>query len=293
MKKLYQHHIACLVALIITLALTSLVQSGYAQDTTLNLSSAPTVERMKEKKSVNQKSGNRFNKNTFKMNVTSLGLKNYHFTYERMLARKFSAAVSYRTMPSSRLSDLKMVKTGLEVMGEDEAGSTIDDLRNINASNKAITLEFRMYKGSKPGAKGFYTGLFGRYGDFNVGYNYAYEDGSRNSYMIPLQGNATSLSGGVQLGAQFNIFKHITIDWQILGLHFGKLKGDAIGVSNLSTMSVEDQQMLKSEIEDLSPFIKEKKLFPIEAQVNNSGVKAKMNGPFAGLRTGIHIGFAL
>lgn len=213
-----------------------------AQDTTFI--QIPMQSEISKPSSI-EKPAHRFNKNTFKVNVTSLGLKNYHFTYERMLARKFSAAVSYRTMPSSPLSDLKMVKTGLEVMGEDGAGGTIEGLRQINASNKAITLELRMYKGSKPGAKGFYTGLFGRYGDFNVGYDYTYVDGNSKSYPISIKANATSLSGGLQLGAQFNIFKHISVDLQLLGLHFGNIKGDAIGNANLSAMSAEDQQGLE------------------------------------------------
>ncbi|MCA6472954.1 MAG: hypothetical protein IM548_05000, partial [Chitinophagaceae bacterium] len=42
-------------------------------------------------------------KNIFRVNLSSLVLKNYHVTYERALSKKISLSVSYRLMPKGSL----------------------------------------------------------------------------------------------------------------------------------------------------------------------------------------------
>lgn len=295
MKKYHLHCTQIIRIVVPSLLIFSLRSTTPAQSNTPYINDAAATARMATAvDSFSQKpsAANGFFRNNVKINATSLGLKNYHFTYERLLSRKISAAVGFRTMPMSVLDNLKFIKTGLEMAGQDKEDGIVADLNKISAANKALTVEFRFYGGHKPGAKGFYTGLFGRYSNFKVSYDYSYESSSGSTYHIPITANARAISGGLQLGAQFTIAKRLIVDMQLLGLHYGKINGRATGATDLSTLSAEEKTDLEQKIEDLSPSIGNKKLFTIDATAGNNGLTANMNGPFAGVRAGIHVGFA-
>jgi hypothetical protein len=257
--------------------------SSISTDTTVVITASPlpAVRRAKLKKTYPQ--------NVVKFNVGSLLLfKNYNFVYERSLTRKISASVGYRTMPATQLSLLPALEKGYNLAGEDE--STLEeDWSAIKASNQTFNAEFRFYGGRKPGPRGFYLGLYGRYANFDVDYNYTYETDTKN-YLIPITSSAKGLGGGLFIGVQWLIGKRVALDWQILGGHWGKLTGDGSGTADLSLMSEQDKQYLKEELEDLLPSIGDKT--SIGADVNNSGVKLKIDGPFAGLRSGISLGIS-
>ncbi|HEX2536052.1 MAG TPA: DUF3575 domain-containing protein, partial [Chitinophagaceae bacterium] len=220
-------------------------------------------------------------KNGLKINVTSLAFKNYHFTYERLLTRKTSLSASYRTMPATTLGDLKLTEKILEATNDD--GEVKQDLDKITASNKAYTAELRFYTGRKPGARGFYFGLYGRHASFKVDYPYDYSTTLRE-YNIPIDARFTGFGGGFNIGTQFLIGNRVSLDLTILGGHYGKLKGDFNAPADLSSMSPQERQNLKEEMESLFE-VNDKRY--ITAEVSNTGVKAKLDGPFAGLRSAI------
>ncbi|MEX8547658.1 MAG: hypothetical protein V5804_08660 [Mucilaginibacter sp.] len=94
----------------------------------------------------------------------------------------------------------------------------------------------------------------------------------------------------MMLGSKFLIAKRVTFDWYIIGGHYGKISGDGNGTANLSNLSPKDKSNLKSQLE--SDFtVQDKSL--VTATIDNAGVKAKVDGPFIGLRgLGFNLGIA-
>ena len=221
-----------------------------------------------------------------KMNVTSLFFNNYNFTVERALTRKISGSVGFRFMPSTSIGSIKAGRKLAELVGED-----IEELtwNHLLLSNKALTAEVRFYGGRKPGPRGFYFGLYGRYADFDVKYDYTYE-GNSGDYLIPVRADLKGFGGGITFGVQWLIGKRVALDWHILGGHWGKLNGRGNGNADLSTMSQQEKQDLQREIEDFLPYRGNKKT--VSGEVNDNGIKATASGPFAGLKTGISLGIS-
>jgi hypothetical protein len=240
-------------------------------------------------KSSNDAAEKKYFRNNVKMNLSSLALNNYSFSYERSISRKISFQAGYRFMPSTKLSDVRLSRQVVKQL--DSQG---DDLKNkldkITASGNAITGEFRFYTGHKPGARGFYASLYGRYASFKVDYDYEYTSNSK-PYMIPLKSDFHGIGAGLLLGMQFLIAKRIVLDVFMLGGHFGKLNGNASAMTDLSDMTDEEQAQLKSDLESLVVFGNSKLIK--SAEVNDNGVKVTIQGPFAGIRMmGISLGFA-
>jgi hypothetical protein len=236
-----------------------------------------------EKKPLPQKT---YQRNIVKMNLSSLLLKNYNFSYERLISRKTSVLASFRTMPQTNLGSLKLSE---KITTITEDGQLQEDLSLITASNNAYTAEIRFYGGRKPGAKGFYFGLYGRKADFNLDYAYTYETAT-NSYNIPLQTKASGLGGGFLMGAQFAIAKRVMVDMYILGAHYGKLKGNVAATTNLSGLSEDERTQLQQELNDLLVIGNTSFL---NTTVSSNGVVGKIEGPFAGVRgLGVSIGFS-
>jgi hypothetical protein len=233
------------------------------------------------------KKGN-YPKTVVKMNVSSLLFKNYQFELERSLTRRISALVSYRTMGATPLSQQPALRKGYRLAGEDD-GALEDDWGNISASNKTYTAGFRFYMGSRPGPRGFYAGVYGRYAQFKVDYDYVYETDAKN-YLIPVASATKGVGGGVYFGVQWLIAKRVALDWQILGGHWGKLSGSGSSATDLSELTVQDKQSVKDDLESLLPDIGGNHY--INADVTNSGVRLKIDGPFAGLRSGISLGIS-
>ena len=75
------------------------------------------------------------------------------------------------------------------------------------------------------------------------------------------------------------------IDWWIVGGHYGTLSGNINGVSS-QPLDLEDQQEINENLNDLDiPIIEYK------AEVNSNGAKVKIDGPWAGLRSGLSFGY--
>jgi hypothetical protein len=73
------------------------------------------------------------------------------------------------------------------------------------------------------------------------------------------------------------------LDWSILGPQYGSSKGFLEGSK---TLSAHEQQALREELEGLEiPFA------DTEVTVSNSGVRADITGPWAGVRASIGLGF--
>ena len=85
------------------------------------------------------------------------------------------------------------------------------------------------------------------------------------------------------IGAQFKLGNRIYLDWWILGPNYGSSKGSLSGQKN---MDAQEQQDLRDELASLDiPLTK------FTYNVNSTGATMDFKGPWAGLRSGICIGF--
>ena len=235
-----------------------------------------------------QKMAEPYSKNRLKINVSSLFLNNYSFSYERSLTRKISFVAGYRLMPKTQLGNITLVKRIIDQVAKDGDGIK-NDINKIGISNNCFTGELRFYTGHKPGPRGVYLSLYGRYSQFNIDYAYEYETGSK-TFAIPIKASSRMWGAGLMIGAQWLIARRITLDWYILGGHYGSIKGDASGTADLSSMSSADKEGVKEDLEGLIS-IGDKKF--VTATVTNQGVQARIDGPMVGLRgAGINIGIA-
>lgn len=230
-------------------------------------------------------------RNILKTNLSSLALNNYSLTYERMLTRKISGSLGYRYMPKSALSKSMLGETVMDYVKEDGDDDLQNQLDKLQMSGGALTAEFRIYTGRRPGAKGFYAGIYGRYSHFTYDYPYDFEKPDATTTLVPLKGSSKGIGGGVVMGGQFMIAKRVVVDLYIIGAHYGKMTGKLEGLTDLSDLDEQDRTDLKNELEELVDLGGSEK--NITADVRNDGVRADIKMPFLGVRgLGLTIGFA-
>lgn len=231
-------------------------------------------------------------RNFIKFNVSAIALKNYSFQYERVLSKKVSLAISYRTMPSTTLpfqsTILDYVKDNAE---------TKEIVETMELSNYAITPEIRFYLSKKGYGQGFYIAPFYRFSNYesdNVKITYTYTGTIQGvpitaSRPLILSGNLKAHTGGVMLGAQWLLGKHFTLDWWIVGAHFGSAKGSFEGTDELLLIPVLQtlaQEAIKDKLEKIDiPFVEK------TVTIIDDKVLLDLSGPWAGLRAGLSLGF--
>jgi hypothetical protein len=226
-------------------------------------------------------------KNIFKVNLPGLALRNYNLTYERMLSKKTSFNLGFRTMPSGPVLFKDMIINSIDDAGTSSNLDTRQEIESIRMSNFAVTPEIRFYAGKRGYGHGFYFSLFYRYARHEIGnISVDYENNAGTNSTATLTGSLTSNTGGFMLGSQWVIGKRVVLDWWILGPHFGVGKGTLIG-TNSTPISTDDQNSLKTELEDVLeavPFVKN------VIDVNANGAKVSLSGPWAGVRGGLSLG---
>lgn len=220
--------------------------------------------------------------NIVKLNLPALALTNFSFQYERVISKRFSATLGIRFMPN----------TGLPFKNSfvNATGTTDPDaealIRSLKVSNFAITPEVRFYVGKKGYGRGFYLAPYYRFAKFKADQvSINYETGPTTTNTIKLKGDVTSNSGGLMFGAQWHLGGAITLDWWVLGAHYGKSTGILNGVPS-TTLTATEQQDIRDQINSIDmPFGK------VTADVSANSVKANFDGPWAGIRGGLAIGF--
>lgn len=229
-------------------------------------------------------------RNIFKTNVTGFALRNYNLTYERMLTKKTSFNLGFRTMPSGPVLFKDRIISSIEDAGTSTDLDARKEVESIRMSNFAVTPEIRFYAGKKGYGHGFYFSLFYRYARHELGnISVDYNNNAGTTSTATLTGNLTSNTGGFMLGSQWVIGKRVVLDWWILGPHFGVGKGTLTG-TNSTPISSADQSSLRSELEDVLeavPFVKN------VIDVNANGAKVSLSGPWAGVRGGLCLGIRL
>lgn len=219
--------------------------------------------------------------NIVKTNVTAYAFRNFNLTYERAINQWFSLNIGFGTMPEGKVPFMSSF-----LNEEDEK-----QFQNLEIKATNFTLEPRFYIGHGYG-KGFYFAPYYRYSSvetnsFDFYYNYQPVNGV--TYQIPLtgKGDTRGHSGGLMVGAQFflNRAQNLVLDFWIAGAHYGTGKGDFELKSDVY-LNPEMQAQLKKEIEDLDvPFVE------YTVETNTEGARIKVDGPWAGLRSGLSLGY--
>ncbi|MFZ9687116.1 MAG: DUF3575 domain-containing protein [Chitinophagaceae bacterium] len=222
-------------------------------------------------------------KNIFKINVTALPLSNYGLTYERVLNKKISIAIGYRTMP---LGNVPLRNNIVTLSGGDaNMQKTLDQLL---LSNTAITPELRWYPGKKGYGRGFYMAPFARIASFHAeGVKIEFAKSTGGTDEINLSGDLKSTTFGLLIGAQWSLGKRICLDWQILGPHYGSGDGSLKGVSSF-TLSTQEQTAIKDALVDVNI-----PLTTATSTVTSNSIQLNLSGPWAGIRAGISLGIKL
>lgn len=220
-------------------------------------------------------------RNFLKINLTGIALKNYSVQFERIVSRKISFALSLRTMPSSSIPFKKLV---LKKADEDDP-ETRQAIENFQLSNFAFTPELKLYLSKRGYGRGFYMSFFYRYAKFKVNnLLYEVEDSPGVTRELDFSGTLSANTGGVLFGVQWPLGKSCFLDLMILGPHFGSGKG-LISAFTSPPMTANEQNDLKMDLEDLEiPFTTK------TVTVNANGGSLKLNGPWAGIRSGISFG---
>ena len=223
-----------------------------------------------------QEGGEDLPKNVIKLNLFSLAFTNFSLQYERVLGEKISAGLGFSYLP------------GVGV----PAKFTNDDatLEALKLSGMAITPEFRWYPGSKkPAPKGFYLAPYLRYTNYTITSVFPFKDdtsvpGTTITKEFKMEGTLTGFGGGVMMGVHWLIKDKVSLDWWIVGGHYGagqievKLKDDFTGI----------EAELESQLKAI-----EAPIGTTEAVVTSSEATVTVSDmPFAGLRTGLTLGYA-
>ena len=214
-------------------------------------------------------------KNIIKINLPALAFKNITVQYERALSRKTTVAGTFRFMPKGSIP----FKSNIIKLADDPELER--QLNNVEIGNMAFMPEVRFYLGKKGAFHGFYLAPFASIARYSTNLLFEYDDNGVTKN-IPLNGNVNSFTGGLMLGAQWQLSKALYLDWWILGPNYGNSKGDIAGTK---TLSPAEQQSLRDELSMLDiPLTK------YTYTVDGNGATVNFKGPWAGVRSGICIG---
>jgi len=163
-------------------------------------------------------------KNVVKLNLVpfglmAVGLSNFSMQYERALGNKISVCLGFSYMPSSGLPSQY---------------ASSDLLKALKISGYSITPEFRFYLGKKGAPRGFYLAPYFKYASYSITTNYKFTRVDtvpgpppttvETPFDWAIKGNYSFIGGGLMMGVHYIIKNRVSIDWGILGAHFGASK---------------------------------------------------------------------
>jgi hypothetical protein len=222
-------------------------------------------------------------KNVVKFNMMSLALATGTLQYERALHKNFSVA----------LAGTRVFERGLNNF------LTNGDpfLESLKFDGWAITPEFRFYPGKtleNPAPHGFYIALYGRMTNLRLRNTFFYSVEStsngvttNNEYEADASFVYRGTGVGLMFGSQWIVAKHFSIDWWIIGGHYGTatFRGDFKSPSIADYPNEFKTELLNQEgVAGVAP-----------ANVKVSGDEGsfKVGGfGFGGIRAGLTLGFA-
>ncbi|HHV40257.1 MAG: hypothetical protein RBR62_01220 [Bacteroidales bacterium] len=221
--------------------------------------------------------------NFVKFNLSSVVFKNFTFQYERVLSKRFSAALSFGIIPRTTIPYAQFTLDFAN--GEQEIVKLLEDVR---FNYYAITPEVRLYLGRKGYGRGFYIAPYYRY--TSIGVKEArlnFDEEGDHPFHLDINGGIGGHSGGIMLGSQWGLGKYVTLDWWIMGLAFGvsNIRADGVPSQSIPQEALADMREGLTDLFSEIPIAKVKTL-----EVNQNHMKLEVTGPWAGLRGGLVLG---
>lgn len=220
-----------------------------------------------------------------KLNLPALALNTYQLQSEYLLHRKFSLVLSVRYMPSG-----KIPYSGKLASLIDEISKA--DLSNASLDNYAVSPEIRYYLGRNGMGRGFYLASFfriaryrGSYADLSIDFELDIENGSYQR-AVTIDGKLNSLTAGIYVGKQWRFARKFYLDWWIVGGSYGR--GNGFFSADLPLDEAE-QELIREELTVSTEY----PLIRFQPRVNASGINTYVESFWAGIRTGLCLGFVL
>lgn len=215
-------------------------------------------------------------KNIFKLNLLPIVGGTASVEFERAIVGKFSLNGSIAVMPKQSLP----FKSIFSKITDD---SSIIEATDLGAFS--MSFEGRYYVNKKKVLEGVYVAPFFKYTRYNASTEVAYNVTTTKD-ILPVHGSINAFTGGLALGVQWVFANHITVDWRIVGLGYGASDGSLRGEAGLSP---NEQKDVRNQLDDLSDNLP---LLKFKNEVNEDGLRSTIKGPWAGIRTGLSIGYS-
>ncbi len=254
-------------------------------------------------------------RNIMKMNLMSWLGSTYSVEYERQIAGSFSMNTTVSHVPAKKLPFQSLV----EKIVDDKALLGKSSLGAFSAAQ-----EFRFYLG-KGGLTGFYIAPFVKYGRHHIRADIPANTLSagvqpkavalvRQTALLAtispvaimaqpepepepepepkptvenilVKGSVNAYTAGISFGAQWNLGKFVYLDWRIAGPSYGVSRGALRGNAALTAAQ---QEIVKQNLQNLT---KDIPVIKAEHTVSENGVSSTLDGPWAGIRTGLSLGY--
>jgi len=232
-------------------------------------------------------------KNQVKVNLLPLIGQTFAVEYERVLTKRLTAGAMFSTRGEKTiLSDLDRFTDPKKHIDDPDVLETLEKL-TVKATSFAV--EGRFYTGKKGSFRGFYLAPYFKYADYTVGMPLSVSvdnslTGKKEDVEILANGNLKAATAGLGFGVQFRIGKRLSLDWRIAAPGYGIGKGTMSGTHDSRDLTQEEQQAFRSELDKLEkediPFLK-----IVSKEVGPRGLTLKTDSPWAGIRTGLSVGF--
>jgi hypothetical protein len=233
--------------------------------------------------------------NIVKLNLSSLPLNTYNLQYEKVLNKRFSFNLGLNYRHQSVIPFPNLVEKAVNYVDNRIDYVSLDKIKKqeTEIGLMSITPEIRIYFGKKNAPFGTYFGVFAKYNyypskvvaEMNVPYK-------ENSLLItlPINTKVDTKTAGIILGHQFRINKRFTLDWNIIGGHFGQI--NPYGESNIDLSSFDDAFRERIRTKIIETFKID--LNYLSVNVTDTGVKIEkiQKLPFINLRGfGFNLGY--
>jgi hypothetical protein len=229
-------------------------------------------------------------KNFIKMNLWNIPIRNYSFQLERVLTKRLSIAIGYRTMPEQGLPLIEQYKmiAGLDETTFPEDKELLDKIRSVKVSNTAITPEIRLYLSKKGYGRGFYLAPYYRMATYTLnGYSESYESENRLNN-VTLSGKITAQSYGLMMGAQWKLARFISLDWWIVGAQVGTHQGEFSAQKDIS-FTGDEKSLISEAASDISV---SNIAFSSPEFPSANTVRVTTSGIWGGIRAGLCLGIS-
>lgn len=217
--------------------------------------------------------------NQLKVNLLPLTAGTFAVEYERTLVGSLTAVGMFSYRPEGKLPFFSSWSSLI-----DDA-DVKDALNNTTQGATSFAVEARWYP--KAAMRGFYLAPYFKSANYKAGVPFNVDIDAADIDKIDADGTLKTITVGLGFGTQFRLGKKVTLDWKIMAPGYGSSNGTLKGKANRNLEPdevAEIQEQLDENLADL-PIVK------AEADVKPEGVTVKVKGPWAGIRTGLSIGY--